>query len=225
MNMGVIFDSDGVIVDSEHYSLVAFRQAIAEQGISISPEELWQWCGLTDESIIKRLEEKYQRRIDLQQFIKRKFDIYFQLAENGLRAFPGVTELLDMLDEANIPYALASSGPRRKIDFNLKKVGLQERFKAIVSGEDVLQSKPAPYIYLRAAELINRSPAECIAIEDSPNGLLGAKRAGMVTIGLRTTFKDDSLLREADCILDSIDQINLQLLYTLLNSHHKMNTS
>lgn len=221
MKIGVIFDSDGVIVDSEQQSLTAFRQAIAEQGIFIPPEEVWQWCGLTDESIIKGLEEKYNRKIDLQQFTRRKFDIYFKLAEKELRLFPGVIELLDKLEKANIPYALASSGPREKINFNLKKVGLLDRFKVIVSGEDVVESKPAPYIYLRAAELINRAPEECVVIEDSPNGLLGANRAGMVTIGLRTTFKDDSILRDADCILDSLEQVNLELLYSLLNSHGK----
>lgn len=221
MKIGVIFDSDGVIVDSEQQSLTAFRQAIAEQGIFIPPEEVWQWCGLTDESIIKGLEEKYNRKIDLQQFTRRKFDIYFKLAEKELRLFPGVIELLDKLEKANIPYALASSGPREKINFNLKKVGLLDRFKVIVSGEDVVESKPAPYIYLKAAELINRAPEECVVIEDSPNGLLGANRAGMVTIGLRTTFKDDSILRDADCILDSLEQVNLELLYSLLNSHGK----
>jgi len=148
----------------------------------------------------------------LKKFTKRKFELYFQLADSSLQVFPGVIRLLDELEKADVPYALASSGPHPKIEFNLDKVGLSERFKYIVSGEEVVKSKPAPYIFLEAADKMQCSPFDCIVIEDSPSGLLGARRAGMIAIGLRSTFKDDAVLKEAHYIYDSIQDINLELL-------------
>ena len=219
MNLGVIFDSDGVVVDSEHQSLASFKDAIAEQGINLSDEDLWQCCGLTDEAIIQQLQKKYTVTIDLQRFKKRKFELYFRYVdEQGLRIFPGVFELLDSLERENIPYALASSGPQKKIEFNLTKVRLLDRFITIISGEDVVESKPAPFIFLKAAEKIGRNPADCVVIEDSPNGLLGAKRAGMKSIALRTTFTDDALLAEATHIVDSLQDISVPLLKSLIQS-------
>lgn len=219
MDSGVIFDSDGVIVDSEHQSLASFKDAIAEQGIKLTDEDLWQCCGLTDEAIIQQLQKKYRVTIDLQKFKNRKFELYFQyIDEQGLRIFPGVVELLNSIEGAKIPFALASSGPRKKIMFNLTKVGLIDRFSAIISGEDVVESKPAPFIFLKAAEEIDRNPAVCVVIEDSPNGLLGAKRTGMKSIALRTTFMDDALLSEATCIVDSLNDISIPLLESLVQS-------
>lgn len=220
--LGVIFDSDGVLVDSEHISLAAFKQAIEEQGIMLTDEDLWQCCGLTDSSIIAQLEKKYKCQIDLREFSKRKFELYFSYArEKGVYAFPGVKCFLEELENSAVPYALASSGPREKIRFNLTQTGLWHKFKVIVSGEDVIQSKPAPDIFLKAAELLQRRPEECIVIEDSPNGLLGAKRAGMTAIALRTTFKDDTILKDADFIFDTIEKLSVRLLYQLLEKRQK----
>ncbi len=219
MDIGIIFDSDGVVVDSEQQSLVSFREAIEEQGITLTEEDLWLCCGLTDVAIIERLQKKYETPIDISLFRRRKFDLYFkEVDEAGLRVFPGVIQLLDTLESAGVPYVLASSGPPEKIEYNLTRVHLFSRFEHIISGEDVVESKPAPYIFLEAASRIHTPPQRCVVIEDSPNGLLGAKRAGMKSIGVRTTFKDDTILKDADYIVDSLEDIDLELLNSLITA-------
>jgi HAD superfamily hydrolase (TIGR01509 family) len=220
MDIGVIFDSDGVVVDSEHHSLQSFTDAMADQGITLTPEDMHDCCGLTDESIIRKIEEKYKKSVDLERFRALKFDLYFSLIDkHGLEVYPGVKELLDQLNKEGIPYTLASSGPWKKIKFNLTRVGLLDRFPHIISGEDVVESKPAPYIFLKAAELIDRDPSRCVVIEDSPNGLLGARRAGMKTIAVRTTFQDDTVFINADLIVDSLQDITLTHIHNLLSSN------
>jgi HAD superfamily hydrolase (TIGR01509 family) len=196
--LGVIFDSDGVVVDSEKASLEAFVEAVAEYGVNLSDEEVRESCGITDADIVQKINGKYGKTIDYDEFKRRKLELYRRKVEQeGIKNFPGVRELIALLRSRGIPYALASSGSRAKIEYNLLRTRLAEDFSVIVSCEDVKRGKPDPEIFLLAAERIGRRGEDCIVVEDSPNGIRAAAAAGMRCIAVTHTFQETEL-REAE---------------------------
>lgn len=134
--IAVIFDNDGVLVDSEPISLLAYQRGIEEQGLKLTEADLERNCGLTDADIVSDLEKVYGASLDQELFSRRKAELYKALAEErGLKAFPGARRLLEELRAEGIPYAIASSGSREKIGYNLQKAGLTDLVSVILSGE------------------------------------------------------------------------------------------
>ncbi|MCX7017811.1 MAG: HAD family phosphatase [bacterium] len=208
-DFAVIFDNDGVLVDSEGYSLEAYRAALKEQGVTIMREDDMKYCGLTDAGIVNIVRQAYGADIDLEQFSKRKGELYYEIAgSNEMHPFPGVRRLIEELRLAGIPCLLASSGSRKKIAFNLSRAHIGDLFDIIISGEDFKRGKPAPDIFISAAERSGVKPACCAVIEDSINGLLAARDAGTFAIGVTNTFPRETLAPHADMIIDSLDELN-----------------
>lgn len=206
--IGVIFDNDGVLVDSEPLSLMAYRRALSEQGVELRQEDDWRYCGLTDADIVRAMRQDYGAVLDFERFSERKKQLYFELAERyPLRAFPGVRELVEDLRKRRIPYALASSGSLQKIQFNLEQSGLADLFPVIVSGEDFRRGKPDPEIFLCAAQRIGVLPSHCAVLEDSINGLLAARKAGCLAIGVANTFPAERLREYADIVVGSLTEL------------------
>lgn len=205
MTFGVIFDNDGVLVDTEHFSIEAYRRAIEEQGVKLCDEDNDRNCGLTDADIIRNMKEMYGADLDLELFSRRKIEHYEQLAGAAeIRVFAGARELIEALRAEDVPYAVASSGSRSKIAFNLDHAGISNLFPVIVSGEDFRRGKPDPEIVIRSAEKLGLAPESCVVIEDSINGLKAAHAAGAVAIGITNTFPADKLQPHADEIIDSL---------------------
>lgn len=220
VKIGVIFDNDGVLVDSEHISLIAYREAIREQGVNLREEDDWQYCGLTDADIIRAMRKTYGAELDLERFSSRKKQLYFDLAQReALRPFPGVRELIEDLQNHAIPYALASSGSREKILFNLRSAGIEELFPMIVSGEDFHRGKPDPEIFLCAAERLGLPSHRCAIIEDSINGLKAARAARGLAIGVANTFPSDKLEPFADVVVQSLEELSASLLERWVTEH------
>lgn len=204
----VIFDNDGVLVDSEPVSLAAYRDAIREQGVDLCEQDDEKYCGLTDADIVRDMEKVYGLELDLPRFQARKRELYFLYArERGLAAFPGARALLEALVAAGRPMALASSAPTEKIGHNLAAAGLEGLFRVVVTGEDFARGKPDPEIFLRAAERLGVEPGRCVVIEDSINGLRAARAAEMFGIGITNTFPADRLAPHADAVVASLDQL------------------
>ncbi len=214
---GVIFDSDGVIVDTETISLVTFRQATREfLGRELSDDEVESACGLRDSDIVARLRRNYDVAIDLEAYRARKAELYRQEAEKEpIRTFPGVVELLEHLRHERIPYALASSGPRRKIDYNLRSADMRSHFTVVVSGEEVERGKPEPDLFFEAARRMGVEPARCVVVEDSINGIRAAKAAGMAVLAVTNTFGSYQL-HQADRVVESLERIRVPDLYQLV---------
>lgn len=220
MKFGVIFDNDGVLVDSEHISLVAYRQAIREQGVDLREEDDWQYCGLTDADIIRAMREIYGADLDLEQFSARKKALYFELAQReGLGPFAGVEKLIAELKQQNIPYAIASSGSREKILFNLRSASIDSLFPIIVSGEDFHRGKPDPEIFLCAAQRLGLPPTNCAIFEDSINGLKAARAAGGLAIGVTNTFPATVLAPYADVLISSLTEVSVPQIAEWMNNH------
>lgn len=204
----VLFDSDGVIVDSEKISLQSFCQTSEEFiGAPLSDEEIESACGLRDADIAVRLHRVYGVKVDVEAYKARKAELYRQQATNNpIQAFAGVVELLENLRAERIPYALASSGPRWKIDFNMQQAGLSSAFEVIVSGEEVPRGKPEPDVFLEAAARLHVPPDRCVVIEDSINGIRAARAAGMACLAVTNTFGPYQL-HQADRIVESLETV------------------
>jgi len=206
-------------VDSERYSLAAFQETCESLGhMNLSDEDVMLNCGLTDPDILIYMERKYGAKMNLEIFSRDKSRRYFDLVSaGGLEVFDGVKELLEELRKARVGFALASSGSREKIAFNLRAVGMQEAFPVVVSGEDVRSGKPAPDLFLEAASRLGARPERCVVIEDSINGLRAAWAAGMAAVGVTNTFPAETLRAEADLLIASMREVNLEMLEKLIS--------
>lgn len=200
----VIFDCDGVLVDSERLGLRSLQQALREAGVERSLDDLARFSGRSHGETVAELEAESGVPLGAGGVARRMDDCYIRLVtEEGLDPCPGVPDLLSRLSASQIPFTLASSGPRRKVRFSLQSSGLMHAFPRFVCGDDVARAKPEPDLYLSAARLLAVEPGTCLAIEDAPNGIRAARAAGMEVVAVTTSFKAAEL-RDADLIVDSL---------------------
>jgi HAD superfamily hydrolase (TIGR01509 family) len=181
----VIFDCDGVVVDSEPLAFALLAQDLSAHGFVISQAEMEaELLGRTMTGVHARAVELGARLPDtwVAAFYAK---LYAELAR-GVALIPGILALLDTLDAAGIPYAIGSNGSPEKIGISLGHYpGLQARFKGgVFSGQMMPQPKPAPDLYLHAANAMQVAPADCVVVEDSPTGARAALAAGMRCFGL-----------------------------------------
>jgi HAD superfamily hydrolase (TIGR01509 family) len=207
----VIFDMDGVIVDSEPYSIQALIDILRQYGVEPTEDDLRRSYGRRVRDDFIDYFFRYGVTADVDSAIAHKHARYYHLAAGHLQPFPGVMPLLGRLRARGYRMALASSGDRVKVAFGMQALELNGTFEAIVSGDDVPHSKPDPAIYLTAAQRLGVSPTECIAIEDAPAGVEAVKRAGMRCIAVTNSVTREQLHR-ADLIVDSLaDDLSLVL--------------
>jgi HAD superfamily hydrolase (TIGR01509 family) len=200
----VIFDMDGVIVDSEPYSMQALVDTLRQYGVEPTENDLRRSYGRRVRDDFVDYFSRYRVTADVHIAIAHKHARYYHLAAGHLRPFPGVMPLLKRLRHCGYRLALASSGDRVKVAFGMQALGLNGIFEAVVSGDDVTHSKPDPEIYLTAAQRVGIPPAACIAIEDAPAGVEAAKRAGMRCIAVTNSVGREQL-DKADLIIDSLE--------------------
>lgn len=180
----VIFDCDGVLVDSEPIANEVGAKWITALGWPMDAVEARaRFLGLSDAAMYALIEQKIGRAITADEIARNHVQLTARF-EAELQAIPGVAAVVADLAARAIPLAVASSGERAKIFANLAKVGLLSYFgDQISSASEVAEAKPAPDVYLLAAQKAGFAPRACLAIEDSPNGVLAALRAGMTVIG------------------------------------------
>ena len=200
----VIFDMDGVLVDSEPYSMQALVDILWQYGIEPTEDELWRSYGRKVREDFADYFTRYGVTADLNTAIARKHARYYELAEGHLKPFPGVMPLVDRLYQRGYLLGLASSGDRRKVAFSMQALQLNGTFQTVVTGDDVHHSKPHPEIYLTAAHRLGVQPTACVAIEDAPNGVQAAKCAGMRCIAV-TNSVVRAQLQGADLIVASLE--------------------
>lgn len=204
MIKGVIFDMDGVLIDSEPLHQQTFIRYLADLGVNLTPAEHDAFIGTTNRRIFGALKESHGLAGELPELVaeyERRYLVTLQQA--GVDSpIPGVRELLTQLRQNGQLLAVASSSPRAHIDKVLEQLQLTELFCATVSGNEVRESKPAPDIFLKAAELIGLQPNECLVIEDSFNGVCAAKAAGMACVGFQNPNSGNQDLAQADRIID-----------------------
>jgi HAD superfamily hydrolase (TIGR01509 family) len=213
----LIFDMDGVIVDSElHWKSVEgfFLQSLvptwtsADQGKIIGLSVRGLYDMLAGEYGLKETRERFEALYE-----EMASDIYMR----KVSLMDGFMELLTGLNGQSLPVALSSSSPTSWIDMVVGRFDLRPHFKAIVSADELDgEGKPSPAIYLFTAEKLGVDPRSCVAIEDSKNGVVSAKRAGMFCIGFRNGFNEEQDLSTADMIIHSLSELDYPTLRRLL---------
>ncbi len=179
----VIFDMDGVLSDSEWIYVEKILEVLREEGINIEAEEINDVFGRSLDQVTEILKRRYDLPMDAGFYCERILFLRDKLIEEeGVFPMDGAVELVRDIHNAGIPIAVASSSHIQTIRGNMKRFGMDSYIDHYVSGVDCTRSKPDPEIYLRAASLLNIDPCECIAVEDSANGVKAAKAAGMYCI-------------------------------------------
>lgn len=178
----VIFDFDGVLVDSEVMSLEELRATLASYGQDLSLDEVRdRFLGTSLDSVLSFLAE---RGVDAKGFEHQWHTALFARFRQQLQRIPGVTEALDWLDARDLPYCIASGGSKERLRVALEAVDLAQRFAGrVFSAEQVARGKPHPDLFLLAAETMGVEPRHCLVIEDAPAGVQSAIAAGMRAVG------------------------------------------
>ncbi|MDR9451125.1 MAG: HAD family phosphatase [Acidimicrobiia bacterium] len=180
----IVFDCDGVLVDSERLAWSAWRQVLVRYGITLTEEDIALLTGRTD----REAHYHFSHRADLPDhgsFWDELADVTFRLFDQHLSAFEDAADTLDALRIRGATMAVASSSPRERLDRSLAATGLEAYFEFVVAGDEVAAGKPAPDLFLAAAAGLGVEPATCFAVEDSPAGIAAARAAGMTVIAVR----------------------------------------
>lgn len=204
----VLFDMDGVLVNSEPVITKAAIEALREYGIQPVEADFAPFIGTGEDRFIGGVAEKHGL-VYTTQMKDEAYRRYLAVVDRDLVVYPGTVSTLRSLHEKGIPMALASSADRIKIDANLRVAGVDPTiFGAILSGDDVERKKPFPDIFLAAARALGADIARCVVIEDALNGVQAAKAAGARCIAVTTSFAAEPLLGAgADHVVDAIEDI------------------
>ena len=206
----VIFDMDGVIIDSEPVYFKIDKQMFEELNIAVSFEEHCTYVGTSSQNMWDAIIKKHRLPDHPEELMRKEYNLYmdYLVSAKNLQPIDGVMELINDLHDNNVKLILASSSRMETIDIILKKFKLSDLFIARVSGSELAHSKPHPEIFLRSAQLVRSEPKECIVIEDSKNGVAAAKAAGMKCIGFLNPSSGDQDLKSADMIIRSFKELN-----------------
>jgi HAD superfamily hydrolase (TIGR01509 family) len=189
----VVFDMDGVLIDTGAHHRAAWRALLDEVGIQPA-EDFWRLTiGRPAEEAVPLLLGVELPPEEASRLAARKREHYAAFAKRGVQAVAGVGEFVDTLAEAGVPCAVATSATRQDVERLLLTLGFSRRFRAIVTSEDVRLGKPDPEVYRRAAEALAIGPTRCLAFEDSVAGVHAARGAGMAVIGVTTAYTDREL--------------------------------
>ena len=178
----VVFDMDGLLVDTERVYHAAVVATARDLGLEFPTELFLQMIGLTWAHNEGQLVEHFGPGFDAPSFRAEASQRFQELMEAEVTLKAGVVELLDRLDELALPRAIATSSHHREVTRNMGRHGLGERFDAVVANGDYARAKPNPDPYLLAAERLGVPPEDCLALEDSHNGVRAAAAAGMMTV-------------------------------------------
>ena len=222
MLKAVLFDMDGVLIDSEPLHAKAFQLAMKEYGLELSEEYCYQFIGRTDRDFARTLVNKYNLNYSEDDLLNSKNEMLSKLeVEVGYPVIDYVKDLVIDLHSNNIKLAIASSSPMEAIKQTAKKLELTEYFDEYVSGTELKHSKPAPDIFLKAAQMLFVDPSECLVIEDSCHGVCAAKAANMTCIGFYNPHSGKQDLSKADMIIEGFDEVDTQLIQQIYCHSHK----
>lgn len=203
----IIFDMNGVITDDKDCHESATKAAFEQVGLEVTAEIYRKFClGRTDVAAFRDLIESYQiQNAKSEDLIVAKTHRYLELVKDNLKIYPGVIALLDRL-YVNYILALTTSSTFEEAQTVVEQLNLRDKFKVIVSSKDVVHGKPHPEPYLLTAEKLRVKCGECLVIEDSENGVISAKAAGMKCVAIPNTEMSDNLVL-ADEIVNRYSQI------------------
>ena len=208
----ILFDMDGVLVDSEEFIRQAAIMMFAEKGIQATAEDFFPFTGMGENRFLGGVAEKYGIQLDIETDKARTYEIYGEITEGKLKALPGVHEVLQLCRSRQLKTAIATSADEIKMRINLRQIGLSEYdFDARIFADMIRHKKPHPEVYLTAAKHLGMKPSECLVIEDAPSGLEAGRAAGMKCLALTTSFPEEELTL-ADRIIRDLSEFREEFL-------------
>ena len=212
MIKGVLFDMDGVLVDSESFMSKAAIMMFSELGVNVLPEDFHPFVGMGENRYLGGVAESHGIKINIDQAKARAYEIFEIIVRGKLAPLPGAHEFIAKCQKKGFKLALATSADSIKMEVNLREIGLsRDLFLSIITGLDIENKKPFPDIYIKAAKSIGLDPRECLVVEDSVSGIKAGKSAGCSCLAVTTSF-DASALYEADWICESLLKVPPEVL-------------
>jgi len=208
--MGVLFDWDGVIVDSSRQHRESWERLARENQRELPNNYFEEGFGKKNDWIIPQILHWATDVAEIRQLSARKEVLYREIiVERGLDALPGVRIFVDRLRQAGVPCCVGSSTDRENVATVLRMIGLEGIFDDMVTGEDVTQGKPHPDVFLQAALRIKRAPKMCVVFEDAVAGIEAAHAAGMKVVGVATTHAPEFLTGKVHRVVRRLDELTV----------------
>ncbi len=209
----ILFDMDGLIVDTEPIHFQAFREYMKKHGIDMPESMMTDFIGLPEADNLRDLKAKFQLDVPLEQMVVERRAIYLGLIRTlPLRVFPGFWEFSAAAGERGLKQAVVSSAPQEQVEIVLSRLfaGRPDGpaagyFDGIVTGNDIHRNKPAPDIYLEGAKRVGVAPGRCLALEDSTPGTQSAVSAGMTVLAIPNEYTEGMDFPGAAAVLPSLD--------------------
>ena len=211
----VLFDMDGVVVDSEPLWTEAEKQLLARRNLPYSPSLKTAMMGRDARGAVGFLMEHYALAESLGELIEERNQLIAELFKEHLKAIPSALELVRSVIAAGTMTGLVSSSPKPLVELALEKLGATGLFDLTLSGDQVVRGKPAPDIYITAAEKLGVRPEYCLVIEDAPHGVAAAKDAGMCCLAISTSVSVVELAM-ADKVVSGFEEVDIHLLLGLM---------
>jgi beta-phosphoglucomutase family hydrolase len=213
-NHAVLWDMDGVLVDTGEFHFKAWQQTFEELGVAFDKEDFKATFGMNNAGILEWVYGRKPEPKEISTISDEKEAFFRKLIKGKAKSLPGVQDWLRQFQAWGIKQAITSSAPPKNIEVLVAELRIEEFFDAIVSGFD-LPGKPNPHVFLKAANIIQVEPVHCVVIEDAIAGVEGAKRAGMKCIAVTTT-NPASKLAKADYIVDRLGNMNRENFLSLI---------
>lgn len=222
MFKAVIFDMDGVIIDSEPLHFKVDKKLLSKCGLEVDNEFLSQYVGVSNPEMLSDIKDKYHIKYSVDELLDIKLEVLLKaLNESDLDTIIGIRQLIDDLKAHGIVLAIASSSPIEFIEAVIEKTNLQHHFNVVISGEQVEKSKPAPDVFLKAASLLCVNPDECVVIEDAEKGVEAALAAGMKCIGYVNHNSGNQDLSKASVMVADMQKIDYDYICGVYQLHRK----
>jgi beta-phosphoglucomutase family hydrolase len=207
----VIWDMDGVIVDTARFHLKSWQAVFKKHGVEFTGADFTGLFGQRNDRIIRTVLDREVPPAEIDEIAHDKEEFFRNNVRGNITALPGVIDLIKALNQQGIKMAIASSAPMENIQLLLGSLGIIDCFQQLVPGKEVSESKPSPQLFLLAAKKLGATPDHCIVFEDAIAGVTAAKRAGMHCVAVTTTNAREKL-SEADMVVDTLESVNTGVL-------------
>lgn len=204
----VLFDMDGLMIDSEPLHLQAFNRVLEKYGKHLTEEENKErYIGLSDEDEALDMVDRFRLPISAEEVVRQKQIIFMQLLKSQIVAQAGLINLLKNLKQNGYKTAIASSSGLDEIKTVISGLGIDSYIDAYCSAEEVKNGKPAPDVYLLAAKKVGVDPSECLVLEDAPKGVQAGKAAGMTVFAIPSQYTKGEDFSQANKVLNSLSEV------------------
>jgi HAD superfamily hydrolase (TIGR01509 family) len=208
----VIFDMDGVLSDTERLHVQSEERQLSRLGIDPGVLAGGAYMGVSDREFFTAVFREHGVVADVEAAIAEKWKLMSECPDDAIAAVPGALALVERLHRRGVPLAVASSSPRPFIERVLRCLDVLDRFSVVMSGDEVARSKPEPDVFLAVARALGMAPGECVVIEDSRNGMIAARRAGMRCVALVPPGRAGAVRREADVVVSDLARVTDEVL-------------